>query len=183
MKTIRNALLVACLLASGCAGAEEPAPAVDAPAVVTEAPPAATEAPPVAAEAPAPAAEAAAPGADEPILVESGRASFLRHCSACHGLEARGNGILKPVLLVPPADLTRIAERRGGVFPDAEIARYIDGREDVLAHGSREMPVWGRVFAAPVVDGATGEEVVRGQLWVLVAYLRSIQVGPVAPSE
>jgi len=153
MKTVRNALLAACVLAAGCAGAEEPAPTADVPAA----------------------------HAAEPILVESGRASYLKHCSACHGLQARGNGILKPVLLVPPADLTRIAERRGGVFPDAEIARYIDGREDVVAHGSREMPVWGRVFASPVADGTTGEEVVRGQLWVLVEYLRSIQVGPVAP--
>lgn len=119
--------------------------------------------------------------AEEPILVEAGRASFQRYCAACHGLDARGNGILKPVLTVAPADLTRIAERRGGVFPDEEIARFIDGRADVLAHGSREMPVWGRVFGSAVAEGASGEEVVRGQLWVLVAYLRSIQVGPVAP--
>jgi len=153
MKKVRDILLVVCILAAGCARAEEPAPG----------------------------AEETTARAGEPILVESGRASFLNHCSACHGLQARGNGILKPVLLVPPADLTRIAERRGGVFPDAEIARYIDGREDVVAHGSREMPVWGRVFAEPVAEGSTGEEVVRGQLWVLVEYLRSIQVGPIAP--
>jgi mono/diheme cytochrome c family protein len=120
--------------------------------------------------------------AEEPMLVESGRASYEKHCAACHGLKARGNGILKPVLRVAPADLTRIAQRRGGVFPDAEIARYIDGRADVAAHGSREMPVWGRVFAVPVADGSTGEEVVRGQLWILVEYLRSIQVGPAAPA-
>jgi len=125
---------------------------------------------------------AAGPGAaEEPILVESGRASYQRHCAACHGFEARGNGILKPVLLVAPADLTRIAERRGGVFAEDEIARYIDGRTDVVAHGSREMPVWGRVFGVPIAEGSTGEEVVRGQLWVLVEYLKSIQVGPVPP--
>jgi len=91
-------------------------------------------------------------------------------------MEAHGDGVLAAVLRVRPPDLTRIAARRGGEFPDAEIASFIDGRAFVAAHGSREMPVWGRVFARPVADGSAGEEVVRGQLWVLVAYLRSIQV-------
>jgi len=87
------------------------------------------------------------------------------------------------VLRVPPPDLTRIAARRGGVFPEAEIAAFIDGRAEVAAHGSREMPVWGRVFGKPVAEGTTGEEVVRGQLWVLVAYLKSIQQGPATAPE
>lgn len=117
-----------------------------------------------------------APGREDPILVASGRTSFQRHCSSCHGMEAHGDGVLAAVLRVRPPDLTRIAARRGGEFPDAEIASFIDGRAFVAAHGSREMPVWGRVFARPVADGSAGEEVVRGQLWVLVAYLRSIQV-------
>jgi mono/diheme cytochrome c family protein len=118
---------------------------------------------------------------DEPVLVESGRRSFERHCSACHGMNAAGEGILKPVLRVTPPDLTRIAARRGGVFPEAEIASFIDGRAFVQSHGSREMPVWGRVFSAPIAEDTDGEDVVRGQLWILVEYLKSIQV-PAAPS-
>ena len=113
---------------------------------------------------------------EESIAIESGRRSFQRHCSACHGMEGQGDGILKPVLRVAPPDLTRIAERRGGDFPDSEIARFIDGRAFVVAHGAREMPVWGRIFGAPVAEGTTAEEVVRGQLWVLVEYLKSVQV-------
>ncbi len=114
--------------------------------------------------------------AEDPILSESGRASYKRHCSACHGMDAQGKGVLTAVLTIPPPDLTRIAARRGGVFPTSEIAAYIDGRESVAAHGPREMPVWGRVFAQPIGEGSTGEEVVRGQLLVLVEYLKSIQV-------
>ena len=117
--------------------------------------------------------------AEEGVLVDSGRRSFQKHCSACHGMDAQGGGILKPVLRVAPPDLTRIAARRGGAFPQDEIARFIDGRAAVTAHGLREMPVWGRVFAEPIADGTTGEEVVRGQLWILVSYLESIQVPPV----
>jgi len=123
--------------------------------------------------------------AADPVLVESGERSFLRHCSACHGMEGRGDGPVAPVLRTPPADLTRIAARRGGAFPDADVADFIDGRTDVAAHGSREMPVWGRVFARPIAEGTTGEEVVRGQLWILVEYLKSIQSdeAPAPPDE
>jgi len=118
-------------------------------------------------------AGAAADG--DPVLIQSGERSYLVYCSACHGTDGRGDGPVAPVLRTPPADLTRIAANRAGTFPAAEIADYIDGRADVAAHGPREMPVWGRVFARPVMDRSTGEEVARGQLWVLVEYLRSLQ--------
>ncbi len=42
-------------------------------------------------------------------------------------------------------------------------------------HGSRDMPVWGLILAAPIHEEASGEEVLRGRLQVLVEYLRSIQ--------
>ncbi len=112
-----------------------------------------------------------------PLLVESGAETFRRHCSACHGVSGAGDGPVAAVLRDKPADLTRIAARRDGRFPHAEIAAFIDGRTDVSAHGPREMPVWGRVFSKPIADGTTGEEVVRGQLLVLVEYLASLQVG------
>lgn len=112
----------------------------------------------------------------DPVLVSAGEGSYRAHCGACHGVGGRGDGPVAPVLRIPPPDLTRIAARRDGVFPEADIADYIDGRAEVDAHGPRDMPVWGRVFARPVVERSTGEEVARGQLWVLVEYLRSIQV-------
>lgn len=122
-------------------------------------------------------------GADEPrrematqdLLVQIGRADYERYCMACHGAEGRGDGPVAPALSMPPSDLTRIAARRGGEFPVSEIAAYIDGREDVAAHGPREMPVWGQRFARRIHDQSTEEEVVRGRLLVLVEYLRSIQ--------
>jgi hypothetical protein len=78
-------------------------------------------------------------------------------------------------LRTAPADLTHIANRRGGEFPDGEIARYIDGRFDVSAHGAREMPVWGERFAELLPGPGIGEEAARGKIAVLLEYLKSIQ--------
>jgi len=107
--------------------------------------------------------------------VSAGQQYFMRYCSACHGVEGRGDGPADPALRPPPADLTRIAQRRGGRFPVAEIAAYIDGRTVVSAHGSREMPIWGERFGEMAGGGSVGEEVVRGNLLVLIEYLQSIQ--------
>jgi mono/diheme cytochrome c family protein len=107
--------------------------------------------------------------------VSAGRQYFVRYCSACHGVAGRGDGPAAAALRTPPADLTRIAHRRGGHFPMAEIAAYIDGRTIVPAHGSREMPIWGERFGEMGGGGSIGEEVVRGNLLVLIEYLQSIQ--------
>ena len=87
----------------------------------------------------------------------------------------RGRGPVASALRTPPADLTQIAKRRGGAFPTAEIAAYIDGRAEVQAHGSRDMPVWGERFSEQVGGGSLGEEVLRGNLLVLMQYLQSLQ--------
>ena len=107
--------------------------------------------------------------------MSAGQQYFLRYCSACHGMSGRGDGPAAPALRLPPADLTRIAQRRGGHFPVVDIATFIDGRTVVPAHGSREMPVWGERFGEMVGGGSVGEEVVRGNLLVLIEYLQSIQ--------
>jgi mono/diheme cytochrome c family protein len=112
--------------------------------------------------------------ADE-VLAEMGGEAFARHCASCHGLDAKGRGPAAGALKTPPADLTRIAARRGGEFDAAKIARFIDGRFDVPAHGSREMPVWGERMGEAIPDAGVSEEIVRGRIYVLVEYLKSIQ--------
>jgi mono/diheme cytochrome c family protein len=107
--------------------------------------------------------------------MSAGQQYFMRYCSACHGVDGRGDGPAAPALRTPPADLTRLAQRRGGRFPVAEIAAFIDGRTVVSAHGSQEMPVWGERFGEMVGGGSLGEEVVRGNLLVLMEYLKTIQ--------
>jgi mono/diheme cytochrome c family protein len=104
-----------------------------------------------------------------------GQKHFVRYCSSCHGVDGRGHGPVALALRLPPPDLTRLRERHGGTFPDAEITSQIDGRAGIRAHGSRDMPVWGRRFGEKYGEDSLCEEFVRGHLLVLVDYLRSIQ--------
>jgi mono/diheme cytochrome c family protein len=108
-------------------------------------------------------------------MVHVGHRYFVRYCSACHGVEGRGDGPTASALQSPPADLTRIAQRRGGHFPVAEITAFIDGRTVVPAHGSREMPIWGERFGEIVGRDLLGEAVVHTHLQLLIAYLQAIQ--------
>ena len=121
---------------------------------------------------------------DQPSKFEAdvGREYFVRYCSSCHGLDGQGNGPVANSLRTQPSDLTRIADRRGGEFPDAEIAAFIDGRTVVPAHGTREMPVWGKRFSKELGGDSIAEEMTRGRLDVLVAYLKSIQLATVKPA-
>jgi mono/diheme cytochrome c family protein len=135
----------------------------------------------VAAAIGAAAASAEPPSADQDdarfrnLMLSLGEREFALHCAVCHGAEGVGNGPAASALRTPPADLTRIAARRGGKFPDGEIAQKIDGRMEVTAHGTREMPVWGVFLAKPIAEDASGDEVARGRIDLLVEYLRSIQ--------
>ena len=113
--------------------------------------------------------------ASDPVLADLGEPVYLRHCGACHGESGRGDGPAAGALRVAPADLTRIASRRGGSFPGGEVARFIDGRFTVVAHGTREMPIWGQRLGEQIPDAGVSEEVVRGQISVVVEYLKSIQ--------
>jgi mono/diheme cytochrome c family protein len=109
------------------------------------------------------------------VLVDVGRADFMRYCASCHGVDAHGKGPVAETLRTPPADLTRIAKRHGGRFPAGDIAAFIDGRTVVTAHGTREMPVWGRILGEKIAEGTTEDEVARGRIDALVAYLMTIQ--------
>jgi mono/diheme cytochrome c family protein len=115
--------------------------------------------------------------ADPPPDVAEGRELYQRHCMVCHGPEGKGDGPLADELKTRPADLTRLAQRRGGSFPEIELREFIDGRRKVRGHGGGEMPIWGRIFAREGEGGKASEAEVNAKLDALVAYLRSIQAG------
>jgi mono/diheme cytochrome c family protein len=127
----------------------------------------------------APASAESPPGHD-PVLAEIGAPIYARYCSSCHGLGGHGDGPTAKTLRTRPADLTAIAKRRNGEFREAEIAKFIDGRFELPAHGSREMPVWGARFGSDVPDVEVGESIARGNIASLVEYLKSIQQPPLA---
>ena len=96
-------------------------------------------------------------------------------CSGCHGREACGDGPVSPFLTVKVPDLTRISARRGGVFPEDEIFRIIDGQADLRSHGPRHMPVWGYEFFGDGPDDEAAHRQASDMVQRLVEYLRSIQ--------
>jgi mono/diheme cytochrome c family protein len=120
-------------------------------------------------------APARADDAADPLLAEMGAQTYRQHCSACHGLDGRGDGPAAAALKTPPSDLTRIAARRGGVFPAGEIAKVIDGRFHITAHGNREMPVWGEHFGTGIPETEISESITRGRVATLVEHLKRIQ--------
>jgi mono/diheme cytochrome c family protein len=114
---------------------------------------------------------------EERARIEAGSQLFTSYCASCHGRDARGRGPVASALAIPPADLTRIAARRGGRFEPAEVAAYIDGRHEVLAHGRREMPVWGRIYDDRNENALSDETLLSpGMIFAITEYLRSVQV-------
>lgn len=76
----------------------------------------------------------------------SGRQMYDAYCASCHGQGGKGNGPAAPALKVAPTDLTQLAAKNGGTFPENHVAQIIKGDSMMAAHGSKEMPVWGPVF-------------------------------------
>ncbi|MEM0946131.1 MAG: cytochrome c [Pseudomonadota bacterium] len=102
---------------------------------------------------------------------------FVSYCATCHGLEARGDGPMAPILTILPADLSRISERNGGAFPTLRVARQIDGRDPLLAHGG-QMPVFGNLFSDQVVaiPGPGGQPIMVSQsIADIMAWLQTVQ--------
>jgi mono/diheme cytochrome c family protein len=96
---------------------------------------------------------------------------FRAYCAPCHGEDGKGNGPVAPALNAKPADLTSIAQRNGGIFPVKRVRSLIAGDELVMAHGSREMPIWGPIFHQVEWDRDYGEI----RLQNVTKYLESIQ--------
>ena len=121
-----------------------------------------------------------AAGAQEPTRapVDPGREAFVQYCAACHGADAQGGGPLASELRTAPPDLTRLAERYGSPLQTQRLLERIDGRDMARAHGSREMPVWGRKLARNVPRTQSTEAHTRGTLLIIIDWLQSIQQQP-----
>jgi mono/diheme cytochrome c family protein len=125
-----------------------------------------------------------AASAAESTAAQAGHNLYMQHCELCHGLRGLGDGPFAGELRVAPADLTTIALRRKGVFPEVEVREIIDGRRRVRGHGPDNMPIWGRVFGRNAEAGAELEQVTRDRMQSLVDYLKSIQkAAPEAPGK
>ena len=101
-----------------------------------------------------PTAPIAAAQDNRRTVPDYGRAEYVANCASCHGPEGRRDGHFRDFLIQPPSDLTRLSRDNQGVFPVQRALAIIDGRAEVAAHGSREMPIMrgdNPPQAAPVV--------------------------------
>jgi mono/diheme cytochrome c family protein len=109
----------------------------------------------------------------------SAEEAFGRYCASCHGEDGRGGGPQAADLGRPVPDLTRLTLRNGGTFPRERVARLIDGRDEVSAHGSRKMPVWGDWFkleGEEAYEGRAAEEAtIRKRIEDLIDLIQSMQ--------
>jgi mono/diheme cytochrome c family protein len=111
---------------------------------------------------------------------DPGKSEFQSSCAACHGIDAEGKGPLSRQLKVLPADLTVLAKKNNGVFPFQTIYEVIDGRKEVAAHGTRDMPIWGNRYGPNVaqtfiVPGFDPESTIRMRILTIIDYLNRIQ--------
>jgi mono/diheme cytochrome c family protein len=107
--------------------------------------------------------------------IAKGRELYLEHCAACHGTKADGHGPLEHELMARPADLRLLSRRYGNPLPEDQIARFMDGRADVKAHGPRDMPVWGEeMWQYP--EGQGNPNQVSDSVALIIRYLQSIQI-------
>lgn len=108
-------------------------------------------------------------GPIKPTPASDSKMMFNTYCAVCHGKEGKGNGPAASALAKVPADLTRISARNGGTFPEVRVRRYIEGLDEVAAHGSRDMPMWGSLFNSLSRDTA------QLRIAALAGYLKSLQ--------
>lgn len=120
------------------------------------------------------------PLVSEGISRELGRRDFRNYCSACHGIEGKGDGTLGEFLTLAVPDLTKLSKLNSGQFPEERVTGVIDGRADVKVHGMRDMPVWGDWFDSEAISQDTDREarelIVKDRIQSLVGYIESIQV-------
>jgi mono/diheme cytochrome c family protein len=107
-----------------------------------------------------------------PAYVPPGRQIYKEHCAACHGSAGRGNGPVARSLRKSPSDLTTLATRHGGTFPEDYVTSVLRFGLGFSAHGSSEMPVWGPIFEDLE---RYNEAAVRQRIKNLCEYLESIQ--------
>ncbi len=108
------------------------------------------------------------------------QAEFLNSCASCHGRDGKGAGFLTRVFRgVDPGDLTQLAAVNDGEFPFDRVFQVIDGRDDIAAHGDRQMPVWGDRYMERSMSEYGPDELnrlrVRSRILELTNYIQSIQ--------
>lgn len=104
---------------------------------------------------------------------DSGSDMFSTYCAVCHGPDAKGDGPAAPALKKQPTNLTQLSKQNDGKFPAAKVSQVIEGEEVLAAHGSRDMPIWGKIFRT--MEPSPNAAVTKLRIHNLAEYLESLQ--------
>jgi mono/diheme cytochrome c family protein len=104
----------------------------------------------------------------------SGARLYKQNCAVCHGNDGKGGGPppANSPFTEPPPDLTTLARRHEGKFPDAYVESVLRSGVKMPDHGPAEMPVWGTLFQAMT---KSDEAQVTQRITSLTNYLKSMQ--------
>jgi mono/diheme cytochrome c family protein len=82
------------------------------------------------------------------VAAYSGKGMYANYCAVCHGTNGTGDGPAAKALKIAPANLTILAKQNNGKFPALHVYTVIRGdSNDLTAHGAKDMPLWGALFA------------------------------------
>jgi mono/diheme cytochrome c family protein len=115
---------------------------------------------------------------------DAGKREYDSKCAVCHGKSGKGDGPLAGMVDTRGgADITTLQKKNGGVFPILRVTDTIDGRYEVKAHGTRDMPIWGADFMADARVAANtadspfdSEAYVKYRVYALAEYVYRLQV-------
>src|SRR5262245_37547252 len=106
-----------------------------------------------------------------PTIAIAGQDLFREYCAVCHGSDAKGSGPAAAALKVKPADLSQISRKNSGKYPEIRVQRVINGEDEMTAHGSRDMPMWGSIFR----HMSSNQDQGAVRVFNLVKYIEQIQ--------
>ena len=107
----------------------------------------------------------------QPTASVNGVDLFKEYCAVCHGNDAKGTGPAADALKKRPADLTQLARKNGGNFPELHVMNFIKGDDVVAAHGSRDMPIMGQIFGYK----SPNQDLVQVRIYNLLKYIEGVQ--------
>jgi mono/diheme cytochrome c family protein len=110
-----------------------------------------------------------------PPVRTSGAELYKQNCAVCHGNDGKGNGPppANSPFTEPAPDLTTLAHRHEGQFPEAYVKGVLQSGVKMAEHGPAEMPVWGTLFK---VITKSDDKQVALRITNLINYLKSMQV-------
>jgi mono/diheme cytochrome c family protein len=101
----------------------------------------------------------------------TGAELYNQYCVACHGKNLKGTGPAPEPYKAPP-DLTTLARRNRGTFPETRVLDVLRNGVVIPAHGLADMPAWGT--DSRLMDTSNPSQVSE-RIAELVSYIKARQ--------